>query len=483
MRQQLQLAAATAAAVLLVGVLVARRRRRRDKGKGPKGGVSWLRFTPDDYDAQLAAKVQLTRRDFAPFVTDSTHFEVNPSEPTHFRSRARFAIARFPPPDGPMRFALFEGGKPSVAVDSFPIASLHINALMPRLLAAINGCEALGGGGQLAAVHFLGSSTGDMLISLIYAGAPLPAGWHAAADALRIDLSSAHGGDGRPAAATARAVSIVGRCKGTIAVLGRDYVEEVIGLADGRRLTYKQVEGSFSNPSAAMAGRTLDFLSACAADAATDVAARAAADGGGTRDVTRPNLLELYCGNGNHTVALARHFALVLAVEIDRKLCDAAEHNLAANSVSNASVLCVSSGRFCGRLLRHVRKGRAAAASAAAASAAADVEHVSVAAQAADGGGAAAGAAESAEAQWMREAQRRTDVVLVDPPRCGLDDETRGLVQLYDHILYISCNPSALLADLHVLSDAYTVERMAIFDHFAYSHHLEVGVHLRRRNR
>jgi tRNA (uracil-5-)-methyltransferase len=83
----------------------------------------------------------------------------------------------------------------------------------------------------------------------------------------------------------------------------------------------------------------------------------------------------------------------------------------------------------------------------------------------------------------MREAQRRTDVVLVDPPRCGLDDETRGLVQLYDHILYISCNPSALLADLHVLSDAYTVERMAIFDHFAYSHHLEVGVHLRRRNR
>ena len=38
--------------------------------------------------------------------------------------------------------------------------------------------------------------------------------------------------------------------KGACEVLGRDYVEEVIPLADGRQLTYHQVEGSFSNPSA-----------------------------------------------------------------------------------------------------------------------------------------------------------------------------------------------------------------------------------------
>ena len=35
--------------------------------------------------------------------------------------------------------------------------------------------------------------------------------------------------------------------------------------------------------------------------------------------------------------------------------------------------------------------------------------------------------------------------------------------------------------DLQALGKAYRVERLAIFDHFAYSPHLEVGVHLRRR--
>ena len=32
-------------------------------------------------------------------------------------------------------------------------------------------------------------------------------------------------------------------------------------------------------------------------------------------------------------------------------------------------------------------------------------------------------------------------VVLVDPPRAGLDDVTLKLVSHYDHILYISCSP------------------------------------------
>ena len=81
----------------------------------------------------------------------------------------------------------------------------------------------------------------------------------------------------------------------------------------------------------------------------------------------------------------------------------------------------------------------------------------------------------------MRDAQRSTDVILVDPPRCGLDDDTRELIQLYDHILYVSCNPPALRADLERLGDAYELRRFAVFDHFAYSNHLEVAVHVRRR--
>ena len=51
-------------------------------------------------------------------------------------------------------------------------------------------------------------------------------------------------------------VSIIGRCKGSCVCVGRDYVEERIPLADGRTLAYRQVEGSFSNPSAAMCAAT-----------------------------------------------------------------------------------------------------------------------------------------------------------------------------------------------------------------------------------
>ena len=142
--------------------------------------VSWLDFKPEEYDDLLAAKVTRTRELFAHHLSQSTPFEVNPSAPAHFRERARFAIARFPPVDGPLRYALFDGGTPSLAVDQFPIASLAINELMPRLLSAIDAA-----GSELAerltAVNFLGTTTGDMLVTLIYEGKSLPAGYAAAA--------------------------------------------------------------------------------------------------------------------------------------------------------------------------------------------------------------------------------------------------------------------------------------------------------------
>ena len=444
--------------------------------------LSWMHFQPDDYDALLAAKVEKVREEFAAHLTEATPIEVNASAPRNFRERARFCVARFPPDDA-LRFALFEGGAPSVAVDEFPIASLHINTLMPLLIAELNASAALGGT-QIAAVHFLGTSTGDMLVSLIYEGAPMPIGWDDAATALRDRLNAACcRGDGADeamdaatmdAATRMRQISILGRCKGTCTCIGSNHVEEVIPLADGRRLTYRQVEGSFSNPSARMCAATLNFLSACATAAADDVATHDATPP--ATPPTLPNLLELYCGNGNHTVALGKFFRRVLAVEIDKKLCEAAELNLAANGVANTSVLCASSGKFCDRLLRKIRRARAAPAATTAAEAPA-LAPPAAAPEAAK----PAAAAESAEDLWMREAVCRQDVILVDPPRCGLDAVTRSLVAMYEHVFYISCNPTALLADLQAIGSEYAVERLAVFDHFAYSHHLEVGVHLRRR--
>lgn len=91
-------------------------------------------------------------------------------------------------------------------------------------------------------------------------------------------------------------VQVLGRSRGVLRVVGRDYVIERLPLSDGRVLQYRQVEGSFSNPNGRIAISTLDWLcSVC-------------------RDITAAappqsmDLLELYCGNGNHTVALAPFF-------------------------------------------------------------------------------------------------------------------------------------------------------------------------------
>lgn len=85
--------------------------------------------------------------------------------------------------------------------------------------------------------------------------------------------------------------------------------------------------------------------------------------------------------------------------------------------------------------------------------------------------------------RWLEEARGRTDVILVDPPRCGLDADTLRLVSYFDHVLYISCNPEALLDNLQRggLLQTHAMVRSAIFDHFAYTPHLECAVLLRRR--
>jgi tRNA (uracil-5-)-methyltransferase len=71
--------------------------------------------------------------------------------------------------------------------------------------------------------------------------------------------------------------------------------------------------------------------------------------------------------------------------------------------------------------------------------------------------------------------------VLVDPPRAGLDENTCKLISQFEKIVYISCNPETLARDVKMLLSTHTVQRVAAFDQFPYTHHLESGVFLVRR--
>ena len=257
--------------------------------------------------------------------------------------------------------------------------------------------------------------------------------------------------------------SLMGRSKSECIVRARTAGWRRRQLDDRRALTYRQAEGSFSNPSAAMAERTLSFLCGCA-----EQAAAACGDAAAGRPL---NLLELYCGNGNRTAALARHFHKVLCVEIDRKLCDAADLNLARNGVSNAHVLselghllqaplrrlkAQRRDRLAGRpwvetqqqqQQQQQQEARPARIRLRPVSATALSVSVTIPSPASTGSVPPVG--------WPRRrpigrprprgfSGRAQDVILVDPPRSGLDEDTRALVAMYEHILYVSCNPAKL---------------------------------------
>jgi tRNA (uracil-5-)-methyltransferase len=75
----------------------------------------------------------------------------------------------------------------------------------------------------------------------------------------------------------------------------------------------------------------------------------------------------------------------------------------------------------------------------------------------------------------------RLRTLLVDPPRAGLDDESRLMLADFDRVVYISCNPETLARDLTSVAGSHRVARFALFDQFPYTDHVECGAYLVRR--
>ena len=67
------------------------------------------------------------------------------------------------------------------------------------------------------------------------------------------------------------------------------------------------------------------------------------------------------------------------------------------------------------------------------------------------------------------------DVVFVDPPRRGLDENTiENLLKIEPNkIIYISCNPATLVRDLSKLEAKYVVNKITPVDLFPFTNHVE----------
>ena len=208
----------------------------------------------------------------------------------------------------------------------------------------------------------------------------------------------------------------------------------------GRALSYKQLEGGFTQPNAGVAAKMLEW----ARDAATrDAASEEYSDGHapGATSSSSPSprdddFLELYCGNGNFTIALAPLFRRVLATEVSKVSVRAALENLAANDVRNVSVVRLSSEELTQALDEKRRFERLG-----------DVDLDAL----------------------------RLRTVLVDPPRAGMGPEVTEFVSRFPRIIYVSCNPETLAEDARGLAETHDVARFAAFDQFPYTPHLECG--------
>ncbi len=217
-------------------------------------------------------------------------------------------------------------------------------------------------------------------------------------------------------------VSIIGRSKGKRVVIGRDYAVEALEVA-GRTFRYRQPEGAFTQPNGTVNQKMLNW----------------AYEALGPRD---DDLLELYCGNGNFTLPLATQVRKVLATEISKTSVAAALHNLDDNGVDNVTLVRLSAEELT-EALNEVRPFR--------------------------------------RLQGIDLKAYEFGSVFVDPPRAGMDVDTCELTRRFDNILYISCNPETLAANIEQLHDTHRVAKCALFDQFPYTHHMESGVLLVRR--
>ena len=180
-------------------------------------------------------------------------------------------------------------------------------------------------------------------------------------------------------------------------------------------------------------------------------------------DMPSFNILEMYNGCGAHTLPIAKSslFDAIVTVELDNRLVEACKVNAELNNfIVHNDEKCINenlpteekerktqihifqgdAGEFSKKILKHQNQNK--------------------------------------NSLFNKE----YNVLLLDPPRAGLDSKVCHLAKsgTFEHIIYISCGREALKGDLVKLNDTFKVIDCTIIDLFPRTDSVESLVHLKR---
>lgn len=352
----------------------------------------------------------------------------------HFRMRANFTVWRDNKRDDSaetMYYAMYDPDKPRVPheVHSFPRGTQLLNYLMHAVQQEWQLSREIRN--DLFEVRLVTTQIGQAVIVLLY-HREISDVWLAAAEQLRVRIMSA---DASAVGQPITKVNIIGRSRKVKLIVGEETIEEKYSLPDGRQMVYYQTEGAFSQPNASVCEKML----------AWSLEMTRANNSNATEPRKQRDLLELYCGGGTFTAALATNFRKVLATEISKESVVMARRCFETNGLQNVQVARLSSEEFT-EALNSLNSTMGP----------------------------------SKFSKRLQDAgivlnSYDFETVFVDPPRAGLDSATCELLKRFDRILYISCNPETLARDVQRMATTHQLQQLAAFDQFPYTHHLECG--------
>lgn len=141
------------------------------------------------------------------------------------------------------------------------------------------------------------------------------------------------------------------------------------------------------------------------------------------------NILDLYCGTGTIGIFLSDIATSVVGIEVVEDAVVAAKRNADINNIENIKFIC-------GRVEDYIDRFN------------------------------------------------NIDLIIVDPPRSGLDKKTINNIKRINpkEIIYVSCDPMTLVRDLKELEEEYVAKEITPVDMFPNTHHVECVSLLCRKN-